>query len=191
MKDTVRCALSCVIRAACLFLAVQSLAQTSEVSLDLGPVTVRLGMPKPEVLQKFSDAGYKVQDIDSKDGNGPLVDGKRLFVVNKTPFPIEESWRNAYWLSFTAGRLSYAQRSWFNEKDPLSSAIEAMGSLTAQGSRSCSVTYSPISHPGSSARRVFIECGKRSVLLLRGEYESGGSTNPHFEVSERIGSSPQ
>jgi hypothetical protein len=191
MKGTLCYALCCVIRAAVLLLAVQSFAQRNDVSLDLGPVTVRLGMPKREVLQKFSDAGYKVLDIDSKDENGPLVDGKRLFVTNKTPFPIQESWQNSYDISFTAGRLSYAERSWFNEKDLLSSVIEAVGSLTGQGSRSCSVTYSPISHPGSSARRVFIECGKRSVLLLRGEYESAGSTNPHFEISERIGNPPQ
>jgi hypothetical protein len=156
-----------------------------------GPVTVWLGMPKHTVLEKLSSAGYKVEYRDSGSWTGPLPDGKHLIVTNRTPFPIEESWRNVYHVGFTAGRLSYAERSWFDEKDPLASVTEAMGALTEQHSRSCSVTYSPVSDPGMHASRVFIECGKRSVSLIRGEYQDSGSEHPWFAVNEYIGSPPR
>jgi len=180
-----------IVAATGLLLAVQAFAQT-QISLDLGSVTVWLGMPKRDALDKLSSAGYKVEEWGTSKGvNGPLPDDKRLVVINKTSFPVEESWRNVYSVSFTAGHLTYADRSWFDEKDPLASVVEAFGALTDQGSRACTVTYSPISSPGSSAKRVWVTCGRRSVLILRGEYEYNGRKNPHFEVSERIGNSPQ
>jgi hypothetical protein len=174
-----------------LLLGTQGFAQTAQVALDLGPVTVWLGMPKQEALEKLSNAGYKIGDPGPKDVPSSLLDGKLLPVINKTPFPIEESWRNVYSISFTGGRLSYAERSWFDEKDPLASVIDAIGALTGRSSRSCSLTYSPTSSPGMSATRVFIDCGKRSLSLVRGEYESDGSKHPWFGVHEYIGNSPE
>lgn len=172
-----------------VLLSASSFAQTPKVKLDLGPVTVWLGMSKSDVVKKFSAAGYDIKEMDSDGVSVP--DGKRLTVMNKSPFPTKEAWQNVYFLSFAGGHLSYAERSWFDEKDPLSSVIEAVGSLTARGSSSCTVSYSPNSSPGASVSRVFIECGKRSLLLVRGEYEMEGSKNPLFEVSEFIGNQPQ
>jgi hypothetical protein len=182
----------CVLWFLVLVFSVHAFSQTAQVVLDLGPVTVWLGMPKSDVLEKFSNAGYEVTDMDHlTDENSNVVsDGKRLTAINKTVFRREDSSRNVYAISFAAGRLSYAQRSWFDEKDTLGATIEAIGAVTEHDRRSCSITYSPISGPTGSARRVFIRCGKISLLLLRGEMKQGGSIHAHFEISESIGNPP-
>lgn len=162
-----------IVLSSILLFAVQLFSQTSQSALDLGPVEVRLGMQKSDVLKKFSGAGFNITDPDAS--SGLLPDGKRLVVMNKGQFSKDEAKLNVYFIAFTAGRLSYAERSWLDEKDPLASVIEAVNSLTAGRPRECSVTYSPASSPGASSNRVFIDCGNRSLLLMRGEYEMSGS----------------
>jgi hypothetical protein len=163
-----------------LFAFQSAVGQAKRVTLELGPVSVWLGMPKQQVLEKFTAAGYEIEDPEEKV----------VYVRNKSPFQHDDSWLNIFRMSFTAGKLSYAERSWLDESDPLGSVTKAIGELTGHGSRDCSVSYNSANNPGYSDATVFIECANKTVYVTRGEYASAPK-GPHFEVSEYIGTLPR
>ena len=150
-----------------LSLTPYGLAQSSgdRVALDLGSVTVWLGMPQQEVLSKFEAAGYRVQPVNETT---MVLNGERVYDVK-----------------FTAGRLSYADRDWIGrDVKAFDAVIGALGALAQYGGSPCRVSHDPIAEPGHSADRIFISCGKRSVLIIKGKLEG----NDTVDVYERIGS---
>jgi hypothetical protein len=145
-------------------------------------------MPKGDVLKKFSDAGFTVRNMNVE---GDPADGKLLTAMRKDLQKTDPARLNVFAISFTAGHLSFAQRSWLDDTDPLRSVVEAFGAVTSHDSRECTITYSPITSPSGSTTRVFIDCGKRSLLIMRGDIEFKGSKLQHLDVEERIGIPPE
>jgi hypothetical protein len=138
------------------------------VSLEVGSVTVWLGMPKAEVVKKFSDAGYEVTD----SGDGVLA----------------HSGRELHDLHFENGRLVYADLQWYNSNtEEMDAVLGALGALADKTkSRPCSMSHEPLSKPDTALDRIFIFCGDRSVLIARGKFLG----KPVMDVSERIGDIP-
>ena len=140
------------------------------VTLEVGTVTVWLGMTKEEATKKFSGAGYVVTN-----------DGDKLLLRNGGDAHI-------IWFR-DDGRLAFANQGWntTDKSDLLDAVMGALGSLAEKvGSHPCSVIHSPISSPDSSSNRVFISCGERSVLFAKGTIVG----QPFVEISERIGDMP-
>lgn len=140
------------------------------VTLEVGTVTVWLGMTKEQATKKFSGAGYVVTN-----------DGDKLLMRNGG---------DAHVIWFSDGRLAFAEKGWntTDKNDPLDAVVGALASLARKvGSHPCSVIHSPISSPDSSSNRVFISCGERSVLIAKGTVVG----QPFVDISERIGDMPR
>jgi len=144
------------------------MAATRETTIELGSVTVSLGMPKQEVLKRLSTAGYKVIDSTSTT----------LVTV------LDETLKHVYGVQFVSGQLSYADRSWSHSyADALEAVIKALGSLSDNGATACKLSHSPLSDPDSSTDRIFVKCGQRGVLMYRGKINGIEA----YEVEEFIG----
>lgn len=146
-----------------------------KITLELGSVTVWLGMPQQEALAKFATAGYKVQSAPSADDPTWVLNGDTVYDVR-----------------FTAGRLSFADRSWAGKNiDSIEAVIGALTTLAQYGGTPCDVTHDRSVQPSASFDRIFIRCGKRSVLIMKGGFK-GAITQKYdaanlADVYERIG----
>jgi len=145
-------------------------AQVSDrISLEVGTVTVWLGMTQEEAATKFRDARYKVT----------LVGDELLLQSNS----------ESHILRFKGSRLAFADREWITNynADTVDAVIGALGELAEKAkNESCYVNHSPISSPDSSSNRVFVSCGQRSVLIGKGTIMG----HTYETISERIGDVP-
>jgi hypothetical protein len=148
--------------------------QQNRVSLDLGPVTVWLGMPKTEFLSVAKEAGYKTTDFGVKEG------AKENDVVMSSGEKITGTY---YSLRFNkAGLLTYADRRWPDDDKSPYEAV--MGALNTVDGQKCTVSRQPLSEPNYNLDRIFLFCDKsRSILLTYGRVHGFDASG---EVSERI-----
>ncbi len=134
------------------------------VSLELGSVTVWLGMTQTEALLKLQRAGYHVEG----DSAMRIVnDGEKVYTIE-----------------FENGQLTFADREWHSQgTNVMDAVLGALTALASYGPASCAVTHAPITQPDYASDRIFIECGKRSVLLSQGHFGSVSTVS----ADERIG----
>ncbi|HEY5175841.1 MAG TPA: hypothetical protein VII95_09795 [Terriglobales bacterium] len=168
-----------VVFALTMLIALPSVGQNT-VTLDIGSVTVWLGMPKTDVLRKLAGTAYKVTDL----GDWILVD----------------SYSSVHDLRFRDRKMIYADREWYmsNETDEAGAVIGALGALAQKSNGSaCVVTHDPVAKPTISLDRIFVLCGRtirsdgtvtveRSVVIALGVISGKKSLN----VTERIGEFP-
>jgi hypothetical protein len=142
--------------------------QPERVSLEVASQTVWLGMPKAEVIKKFSGAGYRITDT-----------GKMVIVTLGD---------EAHSFQFTNDRLAYADNEWYSANtEDIDAVLGALGALADKNaSRPCSIFHQPISKPDAILNRVFIVCGDRSVLIANGKLFGKAA----MDISERIGNIP-
>ncbi len=147
----------------------QSRTKKEAPSLDLGSVTVSLGMPKKDVLKKLSDESYEV-----------IETGENKSLVTRAG--------HVYSLRFRNGLLTYADREWYNkDSEEVDAILGGLGSLADQRTyEPCSVVHSPLSDPDISGDRIFIACGQRTLLI--GKFKLQGKVS--MTVSESIGELP-
>jgi hypothetical protein len=145
-------------------------AARSRVSLELGSVTVWLGMPKTEALLQLQNAGYQVLGQPSE--------------VSKVP----KNGNQFYDFSFKNGMLAYADRNWYSSQtDEMDAVLGAMAALVSEGAEACSISHDPVSKPEESADRIFINCGERPVLLMKSKVNLTEKGATFVNVDERIG----
>lgn len=156
-------------------------AAQNRVSLDVGSVTVWLGMPRTEVLTRLTAAGYKITDVGN---NWTIVD----------------SFGSMHDLRFRDGKVIYADREWYVSKDTdeAEAVIGALGTLAEKSKTNpCAVSHEPLAEPTISADRVFVSCGRtirangelaieRSVLISQAVVAG----KKILSISERIGVFP-
>jgi hypothetical protein len=150
----------------------QSIREGDRISLEVGTVTVWLGMTKEEAAKKFSNAGYTVTAFS----DGLLLDRAG-------------SAHDAHIIRFKNGRLCYADQEWLtgNNTDPLDAVLGALGALAEKvGDQPCSVIHSPLFSPNATSNRVFISCGQHSVFIAKGTFMG----KPFAGVDVRIGDPP-
>jgi hypothetical protein len=136
-----------------------SWSSSKDVSMELGVVTVSLGMTKQEVLKRFSSSKYIVV---------PPSDSADLTMV------VDKDSKTSYALRFTGDRLQYADRSWATTyDDALNSTIKALEALADRGGEDCTVSRAPVNKPEISADQIVIKCGMRGVRLMRGKVDQG------------------
>jgi hypothetical protein len=142
------------------------------VSLELGSVTVWLGMSQTDALLQFQSAGYKVLG-DSTTARTNVQDGNHVYSI---------------W--FKGGKVICAEREWYSSgSDGMDAVLGALAAMASHGARSCSITHDTVNEPERSVERILIDCGQRSVYLAKGKISS---TNEVKFVSafERIGQIP-
>ncbi len=152
-----------------LFFPFAAQSQQAKVSLDLGSVTVWLGMPRQELINKCAGAGFKQMFAD--DDGILFTDGKRNYNTQ-----------------FKDGRLAYADLDWYSSKGELDAFQTTMAALASMVDShrdlipACAITHEPLNKPDYQVDRIFISCGKRSFLLLA---LSGGKKS--YGIMESIG----
>jgi hypothetical protein len=130
----------------------QSAAGNAKVSLNLGSVTVWLGMPQSEVLLQFQSAGYRV----TGEGN------TRTVAIGDSPAMI----------GFQDGRLKYATMEWYTYtpgQDEMDVVIRALTDLASHGGAPCSIVPDRMNTPDGSANMIFVDCGEWSLMFVKGE----------------------
>jgi hypothetical protein len=55
----------------------------------------------------------------------------------------------------------------------MDAVLGALGAIASHGADSCSINHDAINEPESSAERILIDCGQRSVLLMKSKTDSG------------------
>lgn len=148
----------------------QSTPKKEVTSLDLGSVTVWLGMTKEETLKRLSVGGNKPKDLGDAIG--------------------ADTGTGTHVLQFKNNRLVFADLEWHTEHTVVHEIDAVLGALGALAQKNdghpCTVVHAPLSSPNSSSDRVFVVCGKRSVLISKWNYEGKLTVS----VSERIGDMP-
>jgi hypothetical protein len=137
--------------------------------LELGSVTVWLGMAEPDALRQFQAVGYQVSS-ESTEVSKLVRNGSDVYSV---------------W--FKQGKLTFAERDWSTKKGVMAAVLSALASLENQGSKNCTINHQPLRKPNVDTDRVFIECDQRSVELTDGTYDVDGTSYSTTQVMERIG----
>lgn len=156
----------------------QAVGDHPRVSIDLGQVTVWLGMSQEDALAQFRGAGYKVLG-DSATAGASVQDGNHVYSV---------------W--FKGGKVICAEREWYSSgRDEMDAVLGALAAMASHGGSSCSVMHDTSKEPDHSAERILIECGRRSVLLMKGKIDVTKELDPSqqmklVDVFERIGQIP-
>jgi hypothetical protein len=158
------------------FLAVSSIGFNAQVtgaktSLELGSVTVWLGMSKQEVLRRCIVADYMVSEGDHH--SLMIVDGKKL---------TEDS--RIFDVILKNDRVTFASRNWYSSKAKPFEAV--LGALEQLGDRrtGCLVIHDQDKSPSHALDQVLISCGFRTVRI-----ESGNMNGePVADVYEQIDS---
>ena len=143
----------------------------NRVSLELGTVTVWLGMDKAAVKQQVEANGMILDQ--SNPTNVIVVDAhnSRIFT-----------------LQFEHDKLVYADRNWLrDESKALPSVMDALAALIDKGATNCTIAHAPMTSPDSKMNRVFINCGQRGILLTYGSTTLVGQSYTDNAISERIG----
>jgi hypothetical protein len=144
----------------------------SRVSLQIGTVGIWLGEDKATAKQQIEAAGMIFNATENKG---------QVMVV-------ETVGKGVYQLQFENSKLVYADRNWLrDESKALPSVMDALAALIDEGATNCTIAHQPMSSPDMKMNRIFINCGKRSILLTYGSQTIAGQPYTDNEISERIG----
>ncbi len=132
--------------------------------IDVFGTRLRIGMTKADVAEKLS--------------------GAEIIRVH------EDSWlvgpeKSTSSVQFKNGRLTFADRSWGTKNgDVAEELFGAVNSINSEGYSQCHVFADTRSFPEMTTQRVWMQCGNKSLLVLRTSYINGHTYN---EVSEQLG----
>jgi hypothetical protein len=150
----------------------QVVSRHPKLSIDLGSVTVWLGMPQTDALLQFQSAGVKVLG-DGTAGRTNIQDGSHVYSI---------------W--FKNGKVVCAEREWYSSgRDEMDAVIGALSAVASHGESTCSIVHDTIGEPDHSGERILLDCGQRSVLLLKGKSDASNGMK-FVDVFERIGQIP-
>jgi hypothetical protein len=143
----------------------------NRVSLELGTVTVWLGMDKAAVKQQVEASGMIFGQSNSTDVTVVDTHNSRIFT-----------------LQFDHDKLTFADHDWLrDESKALPSVMDALAALIDHGATNCTITHDPMTSPDAKVNRVFINCGQRGILLTYGSTSLVGKSYTDNSISERIG----
>jgi hypothetical protein len=133
--------------------------------LEVAGATLRLGMTKAEVTEKLS--------------------GAPVTKINENYWMVAAGANLGPALQFTNGRLNFADRYWTTRDNDIAEALfGAVNTLNKEGFSACKVTATTDTAPDVTTHGVWIQCGEKSVLLVR--RNMGGSF--YNTVYEQLGS---
>jgi hypothetical protein len=138
-------------------LPVDAQIKEARTSMELGSVTVWLGMPKQEVVRRCASAGYSAPD----ETNGRIFDTDDLKKVTADS--------KVFIVKFKNGRLSFASRDWYSSKASEFGAVIGALEQFKDTRAGCSVVHDQDKSPDAEFERVFITCGLRTVLIKVGK----------------------
>jgi len=92
-------------------------------------------------------------------------------------------------IGFKNGRLAYATREWYTPgQDEMEIVIRALTYFASHGGTSCSIVPGRMNTPDGSADEIFVVCGERSLMFVKGKaVVKGAGETPVVNIQERIG----
>jgi hypothetical protein len=139
----------------------------SKADVEVAGYKLHLGMTKAQITEKL--AGTEITKIHEDEWMVGSLEKKEFGPT----------------LQFTNGVLSYAERFWTaSDDDTVEQLFGVVSSLNREGFSQCSVTADTNDSPDIRAKRVWIMCGEKSVLVVRRTIVGGHS---HDAVYERLG----
>jgi hypothetical protein len=167
MRITVLALLTLVAISSFLYPQTNAKPQLSQEYIDILGVRVRLGMTKLDIADKL--------------GSQKTKDGREDFWL----FGEKQPWPSS--IEFKDGRVIYAAQSWIGSDGDVTRALfGAVSSLNKQGYATCEISTDTQATPSLTAERVWIVCGKKSILVQRMQ----DSKNTYQQVFEKLGSPP-
>ena len=148
-------------------------AQTSQAGrteIEVGSAVLWLGMAEGQALNRLKSAGYRIEALKEHQEYMAVGGENGRAAISST-------------LSFSSGRLAYADREWLTNSDALGALLGALGSLSGRGARTCVLQHAPLLAPDQNSDRIFVRCGSRSVLIMKGSYQGTDTSS----VTESIG----
>jgi len=143
----------------------------NRVSLELGTVTVWLGMEKAVVKQQVEARGMNFNESSPNNVIVADLQAKRVFI-----------------LLFVHDKLVYADRDWLrDESNALPSVMDALVALIDKGATNCTIAHAPLTSPDAKMNRVVINCGQRGIVLNYGSTTIAGQSYSGNAISESIG----
>jgi hypothetical protein len=142
-------------------------AQREKADVEVAGHKLHLGMTKAQVTEKL--AGVEFTKIREDEWMVGSLEKKEIGPT----------------LQFTNGVLSYAERFWtVTDDDVVEQLFGVVSSLNGEGFSECTVTADTNDSPDIRAKRVWISCGEKSVLVVQRTVVGGHS---HDAVYERLG----
>jgi hypothetical protein len=143
-------------------LTIYARPQLMKRELEVGGVTLHLGMAKSEVAEKLAGQYWKLNDdnwvVAPPNNIGPAI-------------------------QFTDGKLNFTERFWAtSENDTGMALFGAVSSLNKDGFHTCEVTAGVNTSPDLTAHNVWILCGDKSVVINRDTIGSHSYTMVHEEL---------
>jgi hypothetical protein len=160
------------------FLAVSAVALNAQVkgektSLELGSVTVWLGMPRQEVVKRCATAGYSVS-------NGP---GDELVIRDSEKMTTDS---HIFRVIFKDDRVTYASRNWYSSKaKPFEAVLGALEQLADRRASGCLLVHDQDKSPDSAWDMVYITCGLRRVLIESGNTNGESVAAVYEQIDSR------
>lgn len=152
---------------------VDAVPTMEQPSLQVGPVTVRLGMTMGELEAKLSGAELVKAQEDM------------WLIGYKGEQPVAGN------VLFKNGVVVVATRSWLTGGSDVAQAVlGAIDSFTQEGLRDCTIASGVVSLPTARTQTAKIQCGVKWIMISKGKFESIGKS-AGFEsedVDEGIGS---
>ena len=123
--------------------------QWGSAGMDVAGAKLHLGMTPSEVAQRLSGTAYRKES-------------DRFWIVGENPNQFGPV------MQFTDGRLNFVSRNWGTTDNDIAEALfGVITSLNSEGFSLCKVSADVKADPSSSAHRVWIACGEKTVLVHR------------------------
>jgi hypothetical protein len=116
--------------------------------MEVAGAKLHLGMTKAEVTERLAGSQFrKINEnfwvMGPEDHDGPS-------------------------LQFTNGHLTFVSRNWVTyDNDIMEALFGAVTSLNDEGFSACKVTADTKTDPTMTLHRVWIECGEKTILIIR------------------------
>jgi hypothetical protein len=134
-------------------------------NMEVAGSKLHLGMTKAEVTERLAGSPFKKIDenfwvMGTEKHDGPA-------------------------LQFTNGRLAFVSRNWVTYDNDITEALfGAVTSLNGEGFSACKVTADTKTDPTVTSQRVWIDCGEKTILIVRSTFVGG---NTYCTVDEHLG----
>jgi hypothetical protein len=136
--------------------AVNAQTEGAKTSIELGAITVWLGMPKQELLRRCTKAGYKVA-VEGLENDLKILDSEKLTTAS-----------NIFRVGLKDDKVTFASRDWYSANaGPFDAVLGALEQLTTGGQDTlCFVGHTEQKSPDNTGDKVSIVCGARSVIIM-------------------------
>jgi hypothetical protein len=143
--------------------------QQESERINIGDISLRLGMEKDGVISKLAERGYRVSKLESSESQS------ESWIVSLKNEKADD-YDILGTVDFRNGRLSWANRNWAESWDSGSAKVGKnlyflVKSFEETGNTSCSIESKSQEAPEFDSKTTMLHCGKRMVTISVSKYK--------------------